>query len=211
MPPVVANFFLTSGLPFALFCAIVGLAFALYLIKSILASSAGTDRMKQIAGAIEEGAKAYLGRQVRSIASIAAVLVVLLAIFKDLPTAAGFLLGAVCSLAAGFIGMRVAVVANVRTAQGATESRKKALQAAFNGGAVTGLLVVGLALLSVGIFWSVMAKINPEKALSSLVGVALGASLISVFARLGGGIYTKAADVGADLVGKVESNLDEDD
>ncbi|MEI9896131.1 MAG: sodium-translocating pyrophosphatase [Chthoniobacter sp.] len=144
-------------------------------------------------------------------ATIAAVLVVLVAIFKDLPTAVGFILGAVCSLAAGFIGMRIAVMANVRTAQGATESRQKALQAAFNGGAVTGLLVVGLALLSVGIFWMVMSRVNPEKAISSLVGVALGASLISVFARLGGGIYTKAADVGADLVGKVESNLDEDD
>ena len=144
--------------------------------------------MKQIAGAIEEGAKAYLGRQVRSICMIAVVIVVLLAIFKDMPTAIGFVLGAVCSLAAGFIGMRIAVVANVRTAQGATESPKKALRAAFNGGAVTGLLVVGLALLSVGIFWLVMSKMNPDKALSSLVGVALGASLISVFARLGGGL-----------------------
>jgi len=207
MPPPAASFLLTFGLPFALICAVVGLGFALYLIKTILASSAGNDRMKEIAGAIEEGAKAYLGRQVRSISFIAAMLVVLLAVFKDLPTAAGFLLGAVCSLSAGFIGMRIAVVANVRTAQGATVSRKKALQAAFNGGAVTGLLVVGLALLSVGIFWLVMAKINPDKALSSLVGVALGASLISVFARLGGGIYTKAADVGADLVGKIEQNL----
>ena len=121
------------------------------------------------------------------------------------------MLGAICSLSAGYIGMRVAVVANVRTAQGATLNRKKALQAAFNGGAVTGLLVVGLALLSVGIFWLVMSKVSPDRAIASLVGVALGASLISVFARLGGGIYTKAADVGADLVGKVESNLDEDD
>ena len=192
-------------------CAAVGLAFAFYLIRSIMASPAGNDRMKQIAGAIEEGAKAYLGRQVRSITVVAVVVAGLVAWFKDLPTAVGFVLGAVCSLAAGFIGMRLAVLANVRTAQGATVNRKTAMQAAFNGGAVTGLLVVGLALLSVGAFWAVMGKINPDKALSSLVGVALGASLISVFARLGGGIYTKAADVGADLVGKVESNLDEDD
>ena len=211
MPPLVASFLLDSGIPFSLVCAVLGLGFAFYLIKTILDSPAGNERMKQIASAIEEGAKAYLGRQVRSISIIAAVLVVILALAKDLPTAVGFLLGAVCSLAAGFIGMRIAVMANVRTAQGATVSHKKALQAAFNGGAVTGLLVVGLALLSVGIFWLVMSKVNPEKAISSLVGVALGASLISVFARLGGGIYTKAADVGADLVGKVESNLDEDD
>ncbi len=202
---------ISSGLPVSLVCAMIGLGVAIYLIKLILGTSAGNDRMKQIAGAIEEGAKAYLARQVRSIAVIAVVLFFLVGFFRDWPTAIGFLLGAVCSLAAGFIGMRIAVMANVRTAQGATESRKKAMQAAFNGGAVTGLLVVGLALLSVGLFWMVMSKINPEKAVSSLVGVALGASLISVFARLGGGIYTKAADVGADLVGKVESNLDEDD
>ncbi len=209
---ILASSFLTwIGIPFAILCGFLGLAAAIYLIKSILASPSGNDRMKEIASAIEEGAKAYLARQFRSIAVIAAVLLVLLLIFKDIPTALGFLLGAACSLAAGFIGMRVAVMANVRTAQGATISRHKALQAAFNGGAVTGLLVVGLALVSVGVFWLVMSAINPEKALSSLVGVALGASLISVFARLGGGIYTKAADVGADLVGKVESDLDEDD
>jgi K(+)-stimulated pyrophosphate-energized sodium pump len=209
---VVSTFFLDAGLPVSLVCALIGLGFAFYLIKTILASSAGNDRMKEIAGAIEEGAKAYLGRQVRSIAMIAVVLFILLLRFKDWQTAIGFMLGAVCSLAAGFIGMRIAVMANVRTAQGATESRQKALRAAFNGGAVTGLLVVGLALLSVGIFWLVMSWwFKSEEALSSLVGVALGASLISVFARLGGGIYTKAADVGADLVGKVESNLDEDD
>ena len=212
MSPVLAVFLTDSGLALSMVCAVVGLGFALYLIKSILNSPAGNQKMRQIAGAIEEGAKAYLGRQVRTIAVIAVVIAALVAFFKDLPTAAGFVLGAVCSLAAGFIGMRLAVVANVRTAQGATVSRKKAMQAAFNGGAVTGLLVVGLALLSVGGFWAVALKMLGEaRALSSLVGVALGASLISVFARLGGGIYTKAADVGADLVGKVESNLDEDD
>ena len=167
--------------------------------------------MRQIAGAIQEGAQAYLKRQILTIGAIAVVIFVLLAVLRDLPTALGFLLGAICSLSAGYIGMRIAVVANVRTAQGAAVSRKMALKAAFNGGAVTGLLVVGLALLSVGIFWLVMSMLSPDRAIASLVGVALGASLISVFARLGGGIYTKAADVGADLVGKVESNLEEDD
>ena len=205
------SFFESSGISLSLVCAGIGLAVALYLIKTIIASPAGNERMKEIAGAIEEGAKAYLGRQVRSIAVIAVVIAVLVAWFKDKETAIGFVLGAVCSLAAGFIGMRIAVLANVRTAQGAVTSRKKAMAAAFNGGAVTGLLVVGLALLSVGAFWVVMSKSSPDKALSSLVGVALGASLISVFARLGGGIYTKAADVGADLVGKVEQDLEEDD
>ena len=211
MYPFLAAFLTDSGIALSMVCAAIGLGFAFYLIKTIMASPAGNEKMRQIAGAIEEGAKAYLGRQVQSIAVVAVVVAGLVAWFKDMPTATGFVLGAVCSLAAGFIGMRLAVVANVRTAQGATVSRKTAMKAAFNGGAVTGLLVVGLALLSVGAFWAVMNKINPDKALSSIVGVALGASLISVFARLGGGIYTKAADVGADLVGKVESNLDEDD
>jgi K(+)-stimulated pyrophosphate-energized sodium pump len=208
---VLSSILLVFGIPLSLICAIVGLAAAVFLIGRVMASPAGNDRMKQIAGAIEEGAKAYLNRQLMTIGVISAVIFVLLGVFRDLPTALGFLLGAVCSLAAGYIGMRVAVVANVRTAQGATISAKKALQAAFNGGAVTGLLVVALALLSVGIFWLIMSAVNPDKAVASLVGVALGASLISVFARLGGGIYTKAADVGADLVGKVESNLEEDD
>lgn len=204
-------FLLSQGIPLSLACAVVGLVAAIIMISMVLRSPAGNDRMRQIAGAIQEGAKAYLNRQIATISVISIVIFGLVAWLRDLPTALGFLLGAVCSLLAGYIGMRIAVVANVRTAQGATISRKKALQAAFNGGAVTGLLVVGLALLSVGIFWLVMSKVSPDKAIASLVGVALGASLISVFARLGGGIYTKAADVGADLVGKVESNLDEDD
>jgi len=191
--------------------AAIGLLAAIILIIQILRSPGGNDKMREIAGAIQEGAKAYLNRQITTICIIAIVIFGLVYWLRDLPTALGFLLGAVCSLAAGYIGMRIAVLANVRTAQGALTSRKKALQAAFNGGAITGLLVVALALLSVGIFWLVMLSHYPDKAISSLIGVALGASLISVFARLGGGIYTKAADVGADLVGKVESNLDEDD
>ncbi len=204
--------FLTQqGMGIAMAAAVLGLVVAVILIAKILRSPAGNDRMQSIAKAIQEGARAYLNRQITTICLISVVLFILLAILRDMSTAAGFLLGAACSLAAGYIGMRIAVLANVRTAQGAITSRQKALQAAFNGGAVTGLLVVALALLSVGIFWFVMSRINPQGAIASLIGVALGASLISVFARLGGGIYTKAADVGADLVGKVESNLDEDD
>jgi K(+)-stimulated pyrophosphate-energized sodium pump len=168
--------------------------------------------MQQIAAAIQEGAKAYLHRQVRTIGVIAIVLFVLLFFFKDHATSVGFLIGAVCSLAAGYIGMRIAVLANTRTTQAASASRAGALRIAFNGGAVTGLLVVGLALLSVGIFYYLASKaIGHDDAVRSLVGLALGASLISVFARLGGGIYTKAADVGADLVGKIEKGLEEDD
>ncbi|HWB61815.1 MAG TPA: sodium/proton-translocating pyrophosphatase, partial [Chthoniobacteraceae bacterium] len=203
---------MSYGIHLSLVLAVIGLGFALYLIKSIIASSPGNERMRQIAGAIEEGAKAYLSRQVMTISALAVVILVLLFIFKDVPTSIGFVIGAACSLSAGYIGMRIAVLANTRTTQAATISRHSALKVAFNGGAVTGLLVVGLALLSVGIFFlGVRHFEGPDVAVKSLIGLALGASLISVFARLGGGIYTKAADVGADLVGKIESNLDEDD
>ena len=203
---------LNSGVPISMVCAIIGLVFAFFLIGKILKASPGNERMQQISGAIQEGAKAYLNRQVMTISVIAAVIFVLLFIFKDHPTAIGFLIGAFCSLAAGYIGMRIAVVANARVTQAATGSCGAALRIAFNGGAVTGLLVVGLALLSVGIFYYVAINIiGATAAVRSLVGLALGASLISVFARLGGGIYTKAADVGADLVGKIEKNLEEDD
>jgi len=214
---VFAEILLAHGIGISLLCAVVGLLFAGWLIKGILAASPGNERMRQIAAAIEEGAKAYLHRQVVTISGIAVIIFFLLLFFKDHmlqdgATSLGFIVGAVCSLAAGFIGMRIAVLANTRTAQAATINCHSAMKAAFNGGAVTGLLVVGLALLAVGVFYKVATHfIGSDQAIKSLVGLALGASLISVFARLGGGIYTKAADVGADLVGKIESNLDEDD
>ena len=193
-------------------CAVIGLAFAYFLIRAIMRHSAGNEKMREISAAVQEGAKAYLNRQVKTISVIAVVIFILLFIFKDHSTAIGFVIGAFCSLAAGFIGMRVAVLANVRTTQAASVMRTAALRIAFNGGAVTGLLVVGLALLAVSIFYTVAGKIvGHDLAVRSLVGLALGGSLISVFARLGGGIYTKAADVGADLVGKIEKGLEEDD
>jgi K(+)-stimulated pyrophosphate-energized sodium pump len=202
---------LKLGLPISLIFAAIGLVAAFLLIGMVTRLSPGNERMREIAAAVQEGAKAYLNRQVMTISVIAVIIFFLLWKFKDAPTAVGFLLCAFCSFAAGYIGMRIAVLANSRVTQAAMTSRAAALKVAFNGGAVTGLLVVGLALLSVGVFYYVARKWVPGHEVGSLVGVALGASLISVFARLGGGIYTKAADVGADLVGKIESNLEEDD
>src|SRR5213595_1560253 len=204
---------LQSGVRLSLICAVIGLGVAILLITVILRASPGNERMQYISGAVQEGAKAYLNRQVMTISVIAVIIFVLLFFFKDHPTAFGFLLGAFCSLAAGYIGMRIAVLANARVTQAAaSQTRTAALRVAFNGGAVTGLLVVGLALLAVGTFYHFARNmIGNDLAVRSLVGLALGASLISVFARLGGGIYTKAADVGADLVGKIESGLEEDD
>jgi len=203
---------LDSGVQLSMLCAVIGLIFAFVLIAIVARSPAGNERMRQISGAVQEGAKAYLNRQVVTISVIAVIIFILLFIFKDPPTAIGFVVGAFCSLSAGFIGMRIAVIANVRTTQAATSSSTRALRIAFNGGAVTGLLVVGLALLSVSIFYTAANKmVGHDMAIRSLVGLALGASLISVFARLGGGIYTKAADVGADLVGKIEQGFEEDD
>ena len=201
------------GVQISLFASLIGLIFAGLLISWILRQSAGTERMKEIALAIQEGAKAYLNRQVLTIGVISAVLFVLLWILRhDFVISLGFLLGAICSLGAGYIGMRIAVLANVRTTFAAQTSRAMAMRVAFNGGAVTGMLVVGLALLCVGSFYLLVSHyMGVKAAIDSLIGLALGSSLISVFARLGGGIYTKAADVGADLVGKIESNLDEDD
>jgi K(+)-stimulated pyrophosphate-energized sodium pump len=213
MSPFLSTFLLGSGVWLALLCALVGLGFAYYLVRSVISCSPGNDRMRQIAGAVEEGAKAYLHRQLVSVGLIAAVIFVILIFARGFYTSIGFLVGAACSMAAGYIGMRIAVLSNSRTAQAAMTSKHAALRVAFNGGAVTGLLVVGLALLSVGLYYKIGEAIlgSQERAVNSLIGLALGASLISVFARLGGGIYTKAADVGADLVGKIESQLEEDD
>src|SRR5436305_5675787 len=146
---------LDSGVQLSMLCAAIGLIFAFFLIAIVLRAPAGNERMRQIAAAVQEGAKAYLNRQVITISAIAIIVFVLLFIFKDHPTAIGFLVGAFCSLSAGFIGMRVAVIANVRTTQAAATASTRALRMAFNGGAVTGLLVVGLALLSVSVFYTV--------------------------------------------------------
>jgi K(+)-stimulated pyrophosphate-energized sodium pump len=204
---------LRHGVPLSIAIGVLGLVAALVLIRAVLAASPGHDKMLEIAKAIQDGASAYLHRQVIAVSVIAGVVFLGIWWLRDTPTAVGFVIGAVCSLAAGYIGMMVAVRANVRTAEAASKSAHGALRVAFNGGAVTGLLVVALGLISVGGFYLVARKISadPKVAIDSLVGLALGSSLISVFARLGGGIYTKAADVGADLVGKIEQNLDEDD
>jgi len=211
-PFAMNSFFTTYGISLSIALALVGLGVAIILIRKILASSAGNERMGQIAAAVQEGANAYLARQTRAVSYIAVLMVVVVWYARGNASAVGFVIGAVCSLAAGYIGMLIAVRANVRTAQAASVSSHAALKVAFNGGAVTGLLVVALGLLSVAGFYAAMVKIaGTKEAIDALVGLALGSSLISVFARLGGGIYTKAADVGADLVGKNEQNLPEDD
>ncbi len=206
------SFLLTQGIPTSLALAVVGLAFAILLIRNVMGASPGNEKMAEIGGAIQQGAKAYLNRQIRAVSLIAVVIFVAVYFIRGGLASAGFVVGAVCSLVAGYIGMMVAVRANVRTAWAARIGAHPALKIAFNGGAVTGLLVVALGLLSVGLFFLVVEKMYSTKAsIDALIGLALGSSLISVFARLGGGIYTKAADVGADLVGKIEQNLNEDD